>query len=311
MKKIIFLFVTFFVLVLSLSSCNKNNETKTDDYKYTVVAPSGAPSVALATMALENTDAYSFIAADTIASAFSSNEADFVLAPINAGAKLFKAGKSTYRLSAIITWGNLYFASQIENFSLDTINGHDLILFGENTINASIAKYVLEKKNITPSNITYLSGASNTQATLLSDANAIVMTAEPALTAAKTKNANIKGLSIQSLYKEVSGNSEFTQAGIFVKADTITNHSSIVSDFLLSVKDVADNLNTNLDKVAEACVELKIMPALAVAKKAIPNCSIKFADALDSKAQVEATAKIDLIQFGGDVPSEGFYYSAF
>ncbi len=312
MKKFVYVFLSLFIFVLALASCsNKKTETVTETYNYTVVAPSGAPSVALATMAKENKDAYNFIAPATIAAQFSSNTADFVIAPINAGAKLYKNNKSTYRLAAVITWGNLYFASQIENFSLDTINGKELTLFGENTINSSIAKYVLEKKNIVPSNIEYLAGADNTQQELLDDANVIVMTAEPALTAAKKKNSSITGVSIQSLYKEVSGNSEYAQAGIFVKAETIKDHSSTVSDFLLAVKDVSDNLTKNLDSVAQACVDLEIMPNAAVAKEAIPNCSIKFVDSLEAKAQIEATAKIDLTQFGGELPVEEFYYSAF
>lgn len=309
MKKFLYLFLSLFIFVLALSSC-KGEEAK-DDYSITVTAPSGAPSVALATLAQNNKDAYNFIAADTIAAAFGSAQSDVIIAPINAGAKLFKAGKSTYKLSAVITWGNLYFASQIENFNLDTINGKEVILFGEGTINAAVAKYVLEKKNITPSKISYLAGAANTQSTLINDANAIVMTAEPALTAAKAQKNTISSVSVQDLYKEVSDNSEFTQAGIFVKAETIDAHKKVLNDYIKSVKEESDALLTNIDNYAKACVELGIMPKEAVAKKAIPNCNIKFKDAIEAKSQIEATAKIDLTQFGGGLPSEEFYYSAF
>ncbi len=310
MKKFIYLFLFAFLFLFSLSSC-KDDEIVIDDYNITVTAPSGAPSIALAPLAINNEDNYNFINADTIAAAFSSKESDFIIAPINAGAKLFKAGKSDYKLTAVITWGNLFFASQIEDFNLDTINGKELILFGEGTINASIANYVLNQKGIEPSNITYLAGASNTQATLISNPEAIVMTAEPALTAAKTQKPNISSISVQSLYKEVSGNAEFAQAGIFVKEDMILNHSSLISDFLLEVKEVSDNINSKLDDLAKTCVELKLLPNETVAKTAIPNCNIKFKDAKEVKSQIESTAKIDLAQYGGDLPSEEFYYSAF
>ena len=306
MKKYLFLFITLFIFVFSLSSCKKEVQ---DDYNITVTAPSGAPAFALSSLATEKKENYNFISAETIASAFSDATSDFIFAPVNAGAKLFKAGKSTYKLAAVLTWGNLYFASQIENFTLESINDHELYLFGEGSINVSIANYVLEKNNIVPSKVTILAGAANTQAKLVEDANAIVMTAEPALTGAKAKKSNITSISVQELYKNATGNAEFTQAGIFVKASTIENHSKVVSNYLSKVKDAADNILTNIDDVAKACVELEFVAAEGVAKKGIPGCNIKFKKAIDAKNDVEATAKIDLKQFGGELPSEEFYYS--
>ena len=160
MKKYLFLILSLFIFVFTLASCN-NKETK-DDYAVTVTAPTGAPSFALSTLAVNDKKSYKFIEPDAIGAAFSKNEFDFVVAPINAGAKLYKAKKSTYKLAAVLTWGNLYFASQIENFTLDTINGKEITLFGESTINSSVALYVLEKNNIVPSKVNYVAEATDT-----------------------------------------------------------------------------------------------------------------------------------------------------
>ena len=141
-----FAFIIVLMIVIIGASFAEN------DYIYTVECPNGAP--ALTVCALK--DKVRLVEAATIAASFSREEADFIIAPINAGAKLFKAGKSTYRLAAVVTWGNLVFASQITDFSAETINGHELYLFGENTINASIAIYVLKEKGITPSSVSYL-----------------------------------------------------------------------------------------------------------------------------------------------------------
>ena len=89
---------------------------------FKVSAPSGAPALALAAMAVNEPEAYTFVAADTIAAEFAGNNADFIIAPLNAGAKLYKAGKSTYKLGAVVTWGNLYFASQKADFALEDKN---------------------------------------------------------------------------------------------------------------------------------------------------------------------------------------------
>lgn len=312
MKKFLYLFVTLFVFVFALSSCNKNNNEVVDDYVITATAPNGAPAVALATLAKDHKENFNFINAKTIGTAFSNDGSDVVIAPINAGANLYAKKKSTYKLAAVITWGNLYFASKIENFTLDTINGKEITLFGESTINSSVALYVLEKNNIVPSKVNYVAEATDTQAILAgNDANAIVMCAEPAISATKMKNSNIQSISIQQLYKEKSGNDEFAQAGIFVKDETIKNHEKVLSNFLKQLKEETDKLTENLDKFAEASVELGILPALPVAKAAIPNCSIRFKDAKEAKSAIEKTANLNLAQYGGELPSEDFYYSAF
>ena len=130
-------------LVLGLSAaCAEEN--------WTLTCPNGAPALSVATLAAARPDDFTFIAADTIPAAFASAEADFIIAPVNAGAKLFKAGKSTYRLAAVVTWGNLVIASQRENFSLEDLKTNKLTLFGADTINASVALYALKMYGYEP-----------------------------------------------------------------------------------------------------------------------------------------------------------------
>ena len=215
MKKILSLvFAVTMMLYVFCGVAGAENE-------YLIVTPAGAPAIAVAGVFAEHPDSVKTIGADTIAEAFGSAEADFIIAPVNAGAKLYKAGKSSYRLLAVVTWGNLVFASKTAGFTPDMINGKKLVLFGENTINASIANYVLEKKGIVPGEVEYLAGASETQSLLLSaDENIVVMTAEPAISAAKLKDESIVSIPLNNLYKEVTGFDGFPQAGLFVKDQT-------------------------------------------------------------------------------------------
>ena len=277
---------------------------------FKVSAPSGAPALALAAMAVDDPDSYTFVAADTIAAEFAGNNADFIIAPLNAGAKLYKAGKSTYKLGAVVTWGNLYFASQKAGFALEDINGAEVTLFGENTINASVALYVLEQNGITPGSVAYLAGAANTQSLLLTDENAIVLTAEPALTAAKMKNENITAYAVNELYKNATGFDGYTQAALFVKAETLAEQPEAVAAFLEQAAESVAKCTDDVEAVADAAVKLEILPNVKVAMSAIPNCAIRWMSALDAKEQVETTANIDLSQFGGAVPADDFYYGA-
>lgn len=279
-----------------------------DFYTVKAAAPNGAPALSLASLAEKNPENYTFVAADTISAEFVNAKSDFVIAPINAGAKLYKMGKSSYKLAAVVTWGNLYFASQKKNFKLKNINKGEITLFGENTINSSIALASLEKNKITPKTINYLAGAANTQALLISDANAIVLTAEPALTAAKIKNPKITAYPLNELYKKATGFDGFTQAGLFVKAETIENHPEAVKEFLKLAEESCSKCTSDLPSVVKAAVALEILPNAKVAESAIPNCAIRFMSAKEAKVQVETTANIDLKQFGGAIPADDFYY---
>lgn len=299
-------FLSMILIALMMFTCTACAE----EYVVKASAPSGAPALALAMLAVENPENYTFVAAETISAEFANGNSDFIIAPLNAGAKLYKMGKSTYKLAGVVSWGNLFIASQKEGFTLNDLNGANVTLFGENTINASVVKYALEKNGIVPASIEYLASAAQTQSLLLTDANAIVVTAEPALTAAKMKNAAITAYAVNDLYKAATGYEGYTQAALFVKAETIANQPEVVKAYIEAVAASCETASTDVAALANAAVTLEILPNVKVATNAIPGCSIRFVSALEAKEQVEVTANIDLTQFGGAVPADDFYYVA-
>ncbi len=307
MKKLLSL-VLAALLVTGLCAFSSAETIDTSAFK--VSSPSGAPGLALATLAVEHPEQYTYMVAETITAEFSNATADFIVAPLNAGAKLYKAGKSNYRLAAVVSWGNLFIASQRENFKLEDINDAEITLFGENTINSSITLFVLEQNGIKPAKINYLAGAANTQQLLLSDESVIVLTAEPALTAARSKNDRITSYSINELYEKATGYIGFTQAGLFVRADLAESQPKAVDAYLKLVEEACSKCVTDVEAVAKAAVEMEILPNIKVAMSAIPNCTIRYLSAAEAKEQVEITANIDLTQFGGAVPVDDFYYGA-
>jgi len=294
MKKLIAVLFAF-LLVCSFAGAEDS---------FLVECPNGAP--ALTVCALK--DNVQLVDPATIAASFTREEADFIIAPINAGAKLFKAGKSTYRLAAVVTWGNLVFASRIPDFSAEMINGHELILFGENTINASVALYVLQEMGITPAAVSYLASAQETQRKVVEDADAIVMTAEPAATAAKMANADISTVSVSALFMQLTGSEGFAQAGLFVRARTLEDSREMVAGWLQEIKASADRWAEDPDTAAKDAVEMGIMAKEAIVLKAISNCGIHYVPTREAKELVEKTAAIDLGQYGGSVPGDDFYY---
>ncbi|WP_294430727.1 hypothetical protein [uncultured Treponema sp.] len=302
MKKITSIILSAFIALSSVSAQDA------DSYEIKVSSPNGSPALALATLAEKKPENYTYIAAETIAAEFANAKSDFIVAPVNAGAKLYKMGKSKYKLAAVLTWGNLYFASQKKNFKIKDIKKNEITLFGENTINASVALAALQSNKISAKSVNYLGSAAATQNLLLSDSNAIVLTAEPLLSAAKMKNQKIIAYPVNDLYKKASGFDGYAQAGLFVKAETAQNHAEVVKDFLKAAEESCKKCTDDIPSVAKAAELLEIMPNAKLAQSAIPNCAIRFVSASEAKKQVETTAQIDLKQFGGAIPADNFYY---
>ena len=312
MKKCIALMTALLLLLGLCAFANAEGEL-------TITAPNGAPALAIAACVAENRENYTPVAADAIGSAFVKGEADFIIAPVNAGAlmhKKFLAGDNAheYKLAAVVSWGNLYFAAQRESLKPEDLNGANVTLFGENTINASVVLYALKGLGIEPAKVDYLAGADKTKELLLDSAEAIVVTAEPALTAAKfaakQKEQTISAVSVNELLKQATGDDGYTQAALFVKAETAAAQPEAVAAFLKSVEEACGKCATDVEAVAEAAVTLEILGNAKVAAAAIPGCAIRFVGAKEAREQIEKTASIDLKQFGGELPPDDFYYGA-
>ena len=213
-----------------------------------------------------------------------------------------------YQLAAMLTWGNLYFASRIKNFTLETMNNKDLVFFGQGTINQYVVESVLEHNNIEPKSITYLAATNLTQAQLIADENAIALVAEPALSVAKNKIEGITSISVQDLYAEMTNSGSYPQAGCFVRKQTVEEHKEVVDYFIKNLESSANKTSRKVEEIAGYAEELKFGGTKAVLTNAIPNCNIDFVKAINSKEQVETLFADALNYCGGKLPDEGFYY---
>lgn len=307
MKKRIFM-LPLMAGVLVLASCNKT-ETKSS-YDLTVATPTGAPLVAAANT-LEKVEFTKITDTTLIPTYFSANEKDIIFAPVNVGTKLYNAGKSTYKLASVITYGNLYFASQEDAFDeVFDLNNRDLVFFGEGTVNQAVVDYVLEQYEITPKSVEYLGNTKLTQTELLSNPNAIVLIAEPALSAAKINKSNIKSLSVQDLFEAKSGNKKFCQAGCFVSQDAIDNKNEEVKQYLKEVKASCALASKDANKLASVAFKLDESTPEAVLAKSIPGCNIGYNKATDIKEMFEFTCNLNLALFGNKLPDDDFYFNA-
>ena len=297
--------VLILALLFGLTSCG----TK-DDYKLSITAPSGAPAIAIADLAYNHADEYTLNLnkdASILQASFIGNQEDIIIAPINLGATMYNKN-GNYVLGAMLTWGNLYFASRINDFTLASMNDKDVVFFGQNTINQYVVESVLDHNNIEPKSITYLAATNLTQAQLIADENAIVLVAEPALSVAKNKVQGITSISVQELYSEMTNSGSYPQAGCFIRKQTIEEHKSVVDAFIKDLQTSAKKVNKNTEEVAGNAEELQFGGTKAVLTNAIPNCNINFVKAVDCKDEVNTLFANALNYCGGKLPDDSFYY---
>lgn len=315
---------------LSLAACNKKEEAKTtntntvtestdvtttvDDYKLKVSTPSGAPLMAISG-AKDDIDLKLVSDTTLLPGLFQKTEEkeDIIIAPVNVGTNLYNNNLSTYKLASVITWGNTYFSSGSENFTIDSMNGKTVTFFGKGSINVAIAKYVLKQKGVTvteaypdPDVVASIKGV------LEANPEEMVMIAEPVLTVTQTslqkQGKSLTSYSIANEYKSLT-NHKYPQAAIFVNPDSYQLHKGKFDEFFEAVENTTKLVKSDVSKLAKLSHEAGIPQGEAVLQKAIPGCGIEYVKGSVAKSDVNYAATLaDLTDyFGKKAPEDSFY----
>ena len=215
MKRVL---VGLLLLSVLLSGC-----TSVKKEQITIIAPKGAPALALLPLLIDGIDDIKLVDGTDVISAQFINAAtgsDIIIAPINLGAALITKGKSKYKLYGIITWGNLYVVAD----SAEALNQEGtLAMFGQAAVPQKIWDSVSESLK-SKRTVQYFNSVADVQVQLLTKKMNVGLLAEPAVSAAIAK-AKTAGFTLQVVadlqaeWKKVTGLENYPQAAIFVKED--------------------------------------------------------------------------------------------
>ncbi len=265
MKKIIKIVISIALIAIMCiiaTSCNDNitpNDGDKTPIKYTVMTPDGAPSMAIAKMMKDNVSfgndpIYTIIGSDAVASSFTNGDADFIIAPTNAGINMSnKLG--TYQMVAVTSWGNLYLVgnagtkalSECEdaNEFLAQLSGKAVASIGTNLVPDITFKHILSTAGVEAT--VNASTADLIQNDLMEGTLSYGLLGEPAVTATLMKVSSAKRLcSISELWVSIT-NTEFTQAGLFVKRSIIENDKESVEKFITELRASIEYLNASAE----------------------------------------------------------------
>lgn len=243
------IFTCLFALLL-LVACKPQEPIVKEDKHFSVITPSGAPSLALLDFIDDESIEFEVVdGSDVLAAEFTNAEKDFIIAPINLGINLIGKG-AKYTLVSVLTWGNLHLVSGNEHLTTDKIAA-----FGEAAVPGKIISVV--KDVFGGVEIEYFNSVQEVSAALLSDQYQAVVLAEPYLTMTKMKwKENHEGelyelYDLQQLYSEIAQVSSYPQAALFVKNDVLENDLEAVMSFVNKMDDSIERYNNDASLLSE------------------------------------------------------------
>ena len=100
---------------------------------------------------------------------------------------------------------------------------------------------------------------------------------------------------------------------VVARSEFVDEHPELVKSFLEEYHESVEYC-TNVDEVADYCVEQGIIPSIDIAKAAIPNCNITYVDGADMKERISGYFGVlfdsNPASIGGALPNDSFYYAA-
>ena len=261
-----------------------------------------------------NVELYS--APDAITSAIISNSLDVAAVPVNLASVINNKKSGEFQTAAVNTLGVLYILENGNTVnSVSDLRSKTIYATGQAATPEYVLRYILEKNGIDPDKdvtIEYLSEHSELAALMSSGKAKIGMLPEPNVTAVLTKNEGVRiALDLTDEWQAIGGGS-LVQGCIIVRKEFAENHKELLDKFLEDYSASVDYVNGNVDEAAELVAEKEIVPAAAVAKKAIPNCNIvcitgsEMASLMDGMLKVLYDASPSSV--GGKLPESSFYY---
>ncbi len=324
MKKTIALILAA-LFVLSFAACGaKDEETptvKTAVRLATLKGPTGIGTVKLwqeneagtaandytVTLCAEPTEVMSGMAAGSF---------DVAACPLNMASVMYNKLNGNLQILAINTLGTLYMLSAQEVADFSALKGKTIVTAGQGATPEYVLNYLLEKNGLTDQVTVEFKSEHAEVATLAAAADAndqrVFLLPEPNVTSALLQNKTLKNvLDLSAAFETASGVS-LAMGCIVAKKDYVEQNKAAVDAFLTEYKASVEYTVSDLDGTAALCEQYGVIPKAAVAKQAIPRCSItcKTGAEMQKIALENLTVLLnaDAKSVGGKLPGDDFWY---
>ncbi|CEQ32234.1 ABC transporter nitrate/sulfonate/taurine extracellular solute-binding protein [[Clostridium] sordellii] len=322
MKKRMIKILILAICIACLSGCSSKENLK-EDVSVKVSMPDGLPSIALSKLAFENKnikDGYNVNyniekTPDNLSTTVMKGEADIAVVPSNMAAIAYNKTKN-YEIAGTTGLGSFYLVSDDDIGGFKDLKGKEVVNTGKGLTPDITNKFIIKSNGLNEKdiNFTYVNSANELVPMIVSKKANTAIVPEPALTALKIKNPEIKVVkSLNEEYKNITKSDYgYPQATIIVKSDFAKNNKEFVNLFLEGVKESIIFVNLNPDKAGEYCEKIGVGTKKEVINKSIENANLQFIGVEESikdyKDYYKILSEYDVKSIGGKIPDEKVFY---
>jgi len=309
MKRILTIILALAMSLVALLSvgCNKPTDGSLKFY-----APDGAPALAIAKFINDQEDFgidakidYHVVSSSDIGGVMNQAKGDFIVMPINAASKLYKANKnSSYVMTAVITHGNLYLMSSNGITTLEGLKGNVVGVIGQGLVPDLTLKAILSANGLLDDVVVgdtaidgkivlrYFADAQSMLPLLKQDVLSVGLLPEPAATklTAMANDKTWQRLDVQQLYDSQA--QSYPQAVLMVKKSVYDKYKQKIDDMenLFSQNVLWIEQNPTLAVTAvNSKLSQGLTPSLVannITANVIQNCKIYYQSASSAKQSV-------------------------
>lgn len=338
MKRIVTIILALALFALALTGCGAKTPepasstepaVRTDVSIGLLAGPTGVGAAKLLDESAAGTSANNyaatvFSAPDEVTAKIISGALDIAAVPTNLAAVLYKKTDGKVKIAALNTLGVLYVltAEGVSVASVADLKGKTVYSSGQGAVPEYALDYILDANGVKGDvEVVYEAEHDAVIADLASGKATVAVLPEPKVTAALSQ---VEGLSValdltaeweKAAALKGDADSVLSMGCVVVRSDFAENNKEALDAFLAEYKASIEYMSdaANIDDAAALCETYGIIPKAAVAKKAIPNCSLTYVDGAEMKTQISAFYKIlfdyNPASVGGALPDEEFYYS--
>ena len=288
-----------------------------------VAALKGPTAMGMVKLMSEHKGDYNFTIAaaiDEITPKLVKGEFDIAAVPANLAAVLYNNTQGKVKVLAVNTLGVLYIVENGDTVkSVEDLRGRTIFASGKGATPEYALNYLLSANGIDPKKdvtLEYKSEHSECLASLLATEGSVAMLPQPFVTTAQLKQPEVKVvLDMNEEWARIQEGSETPSAlitGVLVgRSEFVEQNPQAISEFLDAYALSVAFANENVEETAALIGQYDIIPE-AVAKAALPYCSITYIDGDEMQNRLSGYLKVLFDQnpasVGGSMPDDAFYY---
>ena len=308
-KRIVAIVLALTCALALFTACQKA-EPEVAPKIYAISGPTGVGMVNL----MEDYDITLSSAPEEVVGKVANGEANIAAVPTNVASTLYKKLNGELKVLCVNTLGVLYIMDKdgsVKSFA--DLEGKTIYTMGEGANPQYTLEYLLKKNNVN-ANLKFAATNDELVAKMAKGEAEIAMVPQPVATTAAAKTGFKIALDVTAEWDKVSEDSKLMMGCIVVRNDYLQANPKTVETFLADYKASIEAVNADVPAAAALCEQYKIIPAAAVAEKAIPKCNIVYLDGAEMKGGLEGYLKVlfdaNPASIGGALPAADFYYSA-